>query len=375
MFNKNNNTEEISAPVEETIDLSTDISIQTTEDEYKTDGTVVLGTKSEDGTYQKTNATMPEKIDIEARKKQKLLEQNAKRKKATPKNLSKEAKKVQNIVAVVVLLLFIGVGSVFYYYKNIANNKDFTLKKVHVEYGEGVSLKITDYVNIKNPDEKLFTLDLSEFVADAIGEYKYKVTYSGKTKIGVIEVSDTKAPEVKIKDVEINVGDVYNPEMFINECKDFNSCYATFQDGKTVKTADTSGEQTVYLVIKDSVGNQVTKQAKLNVKSDDLRYLCTHASNYDYNLGYKTTISYDLTFDKSYNYIGGNLITIYEYIDNNDYLEYKNKNTGSKYSYDDNLSKVTITEKYTKGFFGNTTFDSISGYLNNQLYTCTYQRD
>lgn len=362
-------------PVDEIISIeSNDFEIGTKEEDFKADGTVVIGSQNADNSCSVSSSTMPSKIDIEARRKAKLEEANSKKKKAVV-NEDKQAKKVQSIVALIVLLLFGGVYGVFYYYKNIANNKDFSIKSVHVEYGQPVSLKIVDYVNTENPDEKLYTLDLTEFVPDLIGEYTYKITYAGITKIGKIEVSDTQAPEVEVKEITLNPGDTYTPEMFINSCTDLNSCYSTFEDGTTVKTATEAGQSSVYIVIKDSYGNQVTKQALLNVKSTDIIYTCFNTGSTDYNAGYTLTTTYEVIFNKNDVFLKSNRIRKYVYVDHNNYLAFKETHLSASYTYDDALSTVEYTEPYTQGFGGNTTSSTIRNYLTGNNYTCSLKRE
>lgn len=352
--------------------IDSNIRVETTEDKYKKDGTAVIGFRNPaNNTYSVTNNPLPTQIDINKRRQEKKELNNLKKKKALINNdISKEAKKVQSIVAIVVLFLFIGVGAFFYYRKNIANNINFNVKNVHVEFGSPASLKIADYVDIDNPDEKLFNLDLSEFVPDQIGEYKYRISYKGVTKTGKIEVSDTSTPDVVLQEVKLNVGDVYTPEMFIKECQDFNSCIYTFEDKTGIKTASEVGRNTIKIVIKDKVGNEIIKEATLNVKSTDIVLICEKDFGYDYSLGYKTTEKYEVYFSKDYALKNSDLSTCLIYIDNNNYLKFKNQNQTSNYEYDDSLSKVTEKKSYTKGFNTRTDFAGINNYFTSRGYTC-----
>lgn len=372
MFKKKKTKKELTTPVNEVVNLeaTNDLNIRTTDDKYKTDGAMVIGSRNGDNTYTTSSTTLPNKIDIEARIKAKKEILNSQKKKAKAVDENKETRKVQSIVALIVLAMFGGVYGVYYYYKNVAHNKDFSVKQVHVEYGEPASLRIGDYVNIKDPDEKLFTLDLGEFVPDLIGEYKFKISHQGVTKIGRIEVSDTSAPVVETKSVTLNPGDTYTPEMFIESCKDLNSCYSTFEDGSTIKTAEEMGENIVYIIIKDSYGNSETKQVTLNVRNTNIVYTCSKSSAINYNLGYKETIAYDLTFDKNLNFLTSKRLTTHEYVDNNNYLTYKNTHQSTAYSYDDSLSKVTFSEDYKDGFGNNTTYAGIINYLRQASYIC-----
>lgn len=373
MFKKKKKEKQISTPLEEVEELNNELELETKEEALKSDGSVVIGSLDESNNFISTNEPLPDQIDIEARKKAKLLEQDAKKKKGKIEE-SKEAKMVQTIVALVVLSLFGAVYGVYYYYKNVSNNKDFSVKKVHVEYGQPASLAIATYVNVESPDEKLYTLDLSEFVPDEMGEYHFKVTYSGIVKTGIIEVSDTLAPEVETKDVTLNPGDTYTPNMFIDSCVDLNDCYVTFEDGDTIKTTLEQGESSVYLNVKDKLGNQTTKQAKLTTISTDIIYNCSYTYNINYDLGYRQTTTYEVIYDKDYNYLTSNKLTTYAYIDNNEYLKYKDNHQASSYLYDDSLSTVTHKEKNEAGFNGNRDYESINRYLVNQNYTCTLKQ-
>lgn len=372
MFKKKKTKKELTTPTSEVVNLEStnDLNIKTTDDKYKTDGTIVIGAKNSDNTYSVKTTSLPEKIDIEARIKAKKEIINTKRKKAKAIDETKEARKVQSIVALIVLALFGGVYGVYYYYKNVVNNKDFSVKLVHVEYGEPASLKIADYVNVKEPDEKKYTLDLGEFVPDLIGEYTFKITHQGRTKVGKIEVSDTKAPKIETKNVVINPGDTYTPEMFLEKCIDLNSCFATFEDGSTIKTATEIGDSTEYIVIKDSFGNSETKQVTLTVRNTNIVYICSKSTPFNYNLGYKETLAYELTFDKNYNYLASKKLTTHEYIDNNNYLNYKKEHQSNAYSYDDGLSKVTYREDNKDSFDNTSTYVGITEYLKKNNYVC-----
>lgn len=372
MFKKKKTKKELTTPVNEVVNLEStnDLNIKTTDDKYKTDGTMVIGSRNGDNTYSVSSASLPNKIDIAARIKAKKEILNNQKKKAKAVDESKEARKVQSIVALIVLALFGGVYGVYYYYKNVVNNKDFSVKFVHVEYGEPASLRIADYVNVNEPNEKLYTLDLGEFVPDLIGEYTFKISHQGRTKVGKIEVSDTKAPIIETQTVTLNPGDTYTPEMFIKSCEDLNSCFATFEDGSTIKTAKEMGDNKEYIVVKDSYGNSETKQVTLTVRNTNIVYTCSKSTPANYNLGYKETLSYELTFDKNYNYLTSERLLTHEYIDNNNYLNYKKEHQSNAYSYDDSLSKVTYRENYKDGFGNNTTYNGIINYLKEANYVC-----
>lgn len=372
MFKKKKTKKDLTTPVNEVVNLepTNDLNIKTTDDKYKTDGTMVIGSRNGDNTYSVSSTSLPNKIDIAARIKAKKEILNNQKKKAKAVDESKEARKVQSIVALIVLALFGGVYGVYYYYKNVVNNKDFSVKFVHVEYGEPASLRIADYVNVNEPNEKLYTLDLGEFVPDLIGEYTFKISHQGRTKVGKIEVSDTKAPIIETQTVTLNPGDTYTPEMFIKSCEDLNSCFATFEDGSTIKTAKEMGDNKEYIVVKDSYGNSETKQVTLTVRNTNIVYTCSKSTPANYNLGYKETLSYELTFDKNYNYLTSERLLTHEYIDNNNYLNYKKEHQSNAYSYDDSLSKVTYRENYKDGFGNNTTYNGIINYLKEANYVC-----
>lgn len=350
---------------------NSNIHIKTTEDKYKTDGAIILGYRNPDNTYSLTNNSLPDNIDIEKRRQEKKELINMQKKKALiNNNVSKEAKKVQSIVAIVVLILFISVGAFFIYRKNFMNNKEFSVKNVQVELGTPASLHIADYVDISNPDEKLFILDLSEFVPDQIGQYKYHIVHNGITKTGNIEVSDTSAPEAVLQEVKLNIGDTFKAENFIKECKDFSGCIYTFEDGSAIKTATEVGRNTVNIIIKDKLGNEILKEATINVKSTDILLSCEKDYGYDYSLGYKTIEIYEVYFTKNYALKNSDLKTTYIYVDNNDYLSFKENNQSSNYTYEDNLSKVTEKTSYTKGFNMQKDFAGINNYFNSQGFIC-----
>ena len=70
---------------------------------------MVIGSRNVDNTYSVNSSTLPNKIDIDARIKAKKEIIDSQKKKAKAVDESKEARKVQSIVALIVLALFGGV--------------------------------------------------------------------------------------------------------------------------------------------------------------------------------------------------------------------------------------------------------------------------
>ena len=85
----------------------------------------------------------------------------------------------------------------------------------------------------------------------------------------VVEVQDTTAPEVEVKDLIVTYGEEIAPEDFIVQCDEVTQVTYSFVD--EVDTCK-SGEQTVQIQVQDSTGNELVTSAKLTVLGYVLEY-------------------------------------------------------------------------------------------------------
>ncbi|MBO5657293.1 MAG: hypothetical protein J6R94_03820, partial [Agathobacter sp.] len=85
----------------------------------------------------------------------------------------------------------------------------------------------------------------------------------------VVEVKDTTAPKVEVKDLTVTYGQEVAPEDFIVKCDEVTEVTYSF-----VNKVDTSksGEQMVQILVQDSTGNELVTSAKLTVLGYVLEY-------------------------------------------------------------------------------------------------------
>ncbi len=315
----------------------------------KGDGAISIALINSDGEATLTsNAAFPEPIDIEERKKEKQKNKNKKVKKVKKKN--KSAQKIQNRTALGSLIVIICLAVFFYWYKNHPTEKDFTPLHVTIEIGDSLPIRRSSYVKPgvgKLEDELQYGLDLTNVVLEEVGDYEFTVTYKGISKTGIVSIVDTSPPELEIRNVEINEGDIYDASSFVESCKDPSGCNYSFQDSETEKKFTTYGVYTVYVVATDAFQNSVTKKASLIIEAQGELKSYVKATSFDFNTGYELTERYDLRFEEYSNYsllLNGTHEKEFKYQDEEVY-EKAAKTYSGEVNYTCNDSKKTITFK------------------------------
>lgn len=96
------------------------------------------------------------------------------------------------------------------------------------------------------------------------GDYPVTYTYKGRTYPFTVTVADTKAPELKLKDVATDTATVVKAEDFVDEVKDTSDYTLKISGGEDQKAGRTS----VKISAVDSFGNETTKNATLTRKQD-----------------------------------------------------------------------------------------------------------
>lgn len=369
MFKKKKSTE---IKIESTpfIDTGDDFSIKSAEERFKQDGVVVLANINQDKTITPTNATKPNSINIDERIRIKELQKKSKEKISTNIDYEKQQKKALSLFSLFVLLGFAFVGGFFYYRNYKANQLAFKTKDVQVELGDPIPTYVGDYIYIEQPDEKQYILDNSEVIFDKVGTYTYKVTYQGSTRTGTLTISDTTPPEPELINLTLASGSVYTPEMFVSSCSDYTNCIVTFEDGDTLKTASTIGNEKIFLVLKDSFGNQTTKQASLTTVDNTTTLVCTKSEVMNFNTGTRNYNVYTLLFDKNEIYLSGTYTDYISYLSATKYQSLKDEDVDKTNVYDDNELAIGQRKEYTEGFGKKNTKIDIKQILEDKGYTC-----
>ena len=270
----------------------------------KSDGSISIGTINVEGEVtMNPNAKIPDPIDIEERKKQAQRNKGLFKKNKKNKG-NKTAQKIQNSTALGALIIIIGLGAFFYWFKNHPTEKDFKVLTVEVELGEALPIRTSEYVKPgvgKEIDEMDYAVDLTNVDKDAAGEYQYTVTYKNITKKGVIKIVDTTKPRLVTKEVIIQEGSKYSASDFVDDCFDLSGCNYSFQDYETAMSHTTEGSYVVWVTATDAFQNVTTKQASLIITSPGEKVRYYKATDYSFKTGYSTEEIYDLVFSKSSN--------------------------------------------------------------------------
>lgn len=214
------------------------------------------------------------------------------------------------IKVVIIILIIIGimVGSI-YYYKKVYMNNYIKLNTIEIELGEVLSTNIEDYIKCNNYSD--YTLNLDNVLVDnsnrtiSTGEYSYKIEGNNSIKKGKIIVKDTIKPEVIVQNLTIGVNEEYNVSEFVTECKDLSSpCKVDYEKEKDTNLNKSAGEYTFNIVVSDMENNKTIKEVKLivkegysykEVKEKDLEYV--KISNDESNWNKTYTYKFDKALD------------------------------------------------------------------------------
>lgn len=218
-------------------------------------------------------------------------------------------KTIFKTILVIFFILGILIGGYIYFH----NSNILRLENVVVELGDELPQDIDVYVKNKIRDVndyeiKLLAVPVDENgCVDEVGKYKYKVTFESQEKSGIIEVKDTKAPEVTVKQLTIGVSENFLLDDFIISCKDYSStCNVSLKDESDEKLFSKVGTHTIDLKISDMYDNSVTKEVTLVVsnsktlaseKEDDMEIYRIYPEYEDYDG--TITLKYERAVDEN----------------------------------------------------------------------------
>ena len=350
------------------------VELSSKENTLKSDGSSLIAIIDGDGQARITpNAYIPNQIDIEERKKSSQKKKNGKHKKEKVKKNNKESQKFQNHMSIVSLCIIAFLGGFYLWYKYYPTEKDFKPILVTVEIGESFPIRTSSYVKPGvgyDVDELLYSIDLSEVVAETPGDYNFYVTYKGIKKTGTVSIVDTTPPILEVRDVTIIEGSNYDASNFVESCKDNSGgCNVSFLDVDTPNKYNTSGVYVVHIVATDSFDNPTTKTANLIIEAqgDNVKYI--KKTNFDFNTGYETSEIYDLRFNGDV-LIKGTHQKIFYYQSEEKYTEARKIYSGeTNYTLDDSKKTITFIETVSTVGSNYSNLSLINDYLIREGYS------
>lgn len=195
-------------------------------------------------------------------------------------------------IAALILIVVIALISV-----SVVNNNK--LKKATIKVRELTAVEVNSelpdktlfFEELQNVKENDIKVNFKKLSTKEVGKYNVTLKIYGKKFKTVLEVVDTKSPELEVKDITISVGDTYKPGDFVKTCTDNSKkdCIVEFYDmsidenGTAIDYSSfkNEGTYTVQIVAKDESGNSTTNMsAKLTIgKNTDTPKVCKYGNN------------------------------------------------------------------------------------------------
>ncbi len=350
------------------------IELSSKEKDLKSDGAVIIADLVDDSFKTRDNVSLPNQIDIKARKE--LLKKNKDKKKKIV-NLDEEKinkkKKQQSIMSIVSLIVIACLVIFFFYYKSVPKDSDFKALTIEIELGESLPLRKSEYIKpgIGNTvDEMAYQIDTSNVTVDQVGEYQYTVYHNNIQKKGLIIVKDTTAPVLEVREVVINVGESYDATRFVSNCVDLSGCSYSFEDQETENKYTEAGSYVVYIRATDAYDNKTIKQASLIIEEVGMARTYVKEYAYDFELGYEKIEKYELHFTNFMNnaiILNGLHTEVYIYQDKDKFdAIYKEHNGDVNYTFDVTNKTMTVVEKANNVGYNYSRLSDVSNYLLGQ---------
>ena len=150
-----------------------------------------------------------------------------------------------------------------------------------MEAGNNFPDKMEYVTNIKHYNKKNITVDYKDINPKVPGEYKVTLNAKGIGSADIdLTITDTTAPELKVKDVTLASSTSYTPLDFVESCSDnsIDECIVEFYSGSQDQNGNTidyskyteNGTYIIKLVAKDSKDNSSDiKEATLVIGSGE----------------------------------------------------------------------------------------------------------
>ena len=189
---------------------------------------------------------------------------------AKSKNSSNKTFIISSIIGVIIVIA-IGVGLAYY---NKDKNKD-----VVVEVRDGVAVEVNSklpdktlfFKELQNVKEKNIKADYNNVKIGKVGSYDVALKVLSKKYSSKLDVVDTKAPQLTLKDAQIKSGESYTANDFVESCTDNSKekCKVSFYNlslSQTGQKIDYSkytedGTYVVQIVASDASGNSTSPQS------------------------------------------------------------------------------------------------------------------
>ena len=145
-------------------------------------------------------------------------------------------------------------------------NVSRVIKEFNLELGDELDKKdiLLNYDEDKNAVEQS---EIDKINKKEVGEYELTVSINGEEETIKIVIKDTKAPDLKLKDVSIYDDEkVSGKDAFIKSAEDASGEVKTTM--KTEIDYSKIGEQEITIEAEDKYGNKVEKTATLTIKKD-----------------------------------------------------------------------------------------------------------
>ena len=145
-------------------------------------------------------------------------------------------------------------------------NVSRVVKEFNLELGNKLQKKDI-LLNYEEDKDSLSQTEIDKINKKEVGEYELKVKINGEEESVKIIIKDTKAPELKLKNVTIYDDEkVSGKDAFIVSAKDASGEVKT--NLKTEIDYKKIGTQKITIEAKDKYGNKVEKTANLTIKKD-----------------------------------------------------------------------------------------------------------
>lgn len=191
---------------------------------------------------------------------QKKASKKASRKQSRPANRNRNRRR--NRILLLIALIAAAVAGFYLLFK--ALNPISLASEVYVaEYTESFNSKGNlKSVFLDSEDKVTFKGSVDK---DKIGTYDAAYVYKGKEYPFLVEVKDTKGPELEVHDLTITTNENLTPRMFVTSCSD-PSNYSLKMTGDDPKRREGSYEITI--TARDDYENETSKTVKLTRVND-----------------------------------------------------------------------------------------------------------
>lgn len=179
------------------------------------------------------------------------------------------------ILGVLLFLLCLGVFIFCYLRKdslkeNSSEKKEYSvIESLEVNYGSSLPV-ISDFVQ-EEVDGNLEVYYEGELVSDSVltkvGTYDVRLTIDDVVYSSKIVVQDKEKPVLKLRPLEITVGESYKLSSFVESCEDNSKkdCVLSFEEDKMGKYTE-NGTYTITIVATDESGNVEKQTTQLTIR-------------------------------------------------------------------------------------------------------------